>query len=237
MQNLGRYHKIGATRVGSREGISIYDPLDRAINVNPNYGRMRFSDQEKREISIAVGVLTLAFSFILFRGPAIVNVTALNYLAYLLISFLLVLSGFMLHELAHKFMAQRYGAWAEFRMFPSGLMMALVFSMLGFLFAAPGAVYIQGRITEEQNGLISAAGPATNIVFGAISLLATWMVGSGVLAYVLLLLANINVFLGLFNLIPVHPLDGSKIFSWNPVAYLVLAASGGLMLLTIYGII
>ena len=184
-----------------------------------------------------MGVLTLAFSFILFRGPAIVNVAILNYLVYLMISFLLVLSGFMLHELAHKFMAQKYGAWAEFRMFPTGLMMALVLSMLGFLFAAPGAVYIQGRITEKQNGIISAAGPATNIAFGAVALLAAWTVGSGVLAYVLLLLANINVFLGLFNLIPIHPLDGSKIFSWNPLAYIALAAMGALMLLAIYGVI
>jgi Zn-dependent protease len=218
-------------------GRSIYDPYDRSIRVNPNFGRMRFSDQEKREISIAVGVLSLAFSFILFRGPVVLENVVLNYLAYLLVSFILVLSGFMMHELAHKFMAQKYGAWAEFRMFPSGLMMALVLSMLGFLFAAPGAVYIQGRITERQNGIISAAGPVTNIVFGAVSLLAAYAVGNGLLAYILLLLANINVFLGMFNLIPFPPLDGSKIYSWNPLAYALMLGSGGFLLLLIYGII
>lgn len=215
----------------------LYDPYGNLIPVNPNFGKMRFGAQEKREISIAVAVLSLAFTFILIRGPVIINQSVFNFLIYLGISFILVLTGFLLHELAHKFMAQRYGAWAEFRMFPRGLLMALVLSMFGFLFAAPGAVYIQGRITEEQNGIISAAGPAVNLVLGAVVLLMAYTVGTGLLAYVLLLLANINVFLGLFNMIPMAPLDGSKIYSWNPVIYLLMATSGILMLLIIYGVI
>jgi len=215
----------------------LYDPYGNLIPVNPNFGKMKFSAQEKREISIAVGVLSLAFTFILVRGPIIIDESTFNFLAYLGISFILVLTGFMLHELAHKFTAQKYGAWAEFRMFPRGLLMALVLSMFGFLFAAPGAVYIQGRITEKQNGLISAAGPAINLVFGALVLVAAYAVGTGLLAYVLILLANINVFLGLFNMIPVAPLDGSKIYSWNPIVYMVMAVSGILMLLIIYGAI
>lgn len=215
----------------------LYDPYGNLIPVNPNFGKMRFGAQEKREISIAVAVLSLAFTFILVRGPIIIDNNTFNFVAYLGISFILVLTGFMLHELAHKFIAQKYGAWAEFRMFPRGLMMALVLSLFGFLFAAPGAVYIQGRITEKQNGIISAAGPAINLVFGAFVLVAAYAVGTGLLAYVLLLLANINVFLGLFNMIPVAPLDGSKIYSWNPLVYIIMVASGILMLLIIYGVI
>ena len=215
----------------------LYDPYGNLIQVNPNFGKMRFSAQEKQEISIAVAVLSLAFSFILVRGPIIINHGVLNFLIYLGISFILVLTGFLLHELAHKFVAQKYGAWAEFRMFPRGLLMALVLSLFGFLFAAPGAVYIQGRITEKQNGIISAAGPAVNLVFGAVVLAVAYMVGTGLLAYVLILLANINVFLGLFNMIPMAPLDGSKIYSWSPPIYMVMAISGILMLLIIYGVI
>ena len=47
------------------------------------------------------------------------------------ISLVAVSTGFLMHELMHKFVAQRYGAWAEFRVFPLGLMMAILFSFFG----------------------------------------------------------------------------------------------------------
>ncbi|MBO3833162.1 MAG: hypothetical protein FGF51_07275, partial [Candidatus Brockarchaeota archaeon] len=39
-------------------------------------------------------------------------------------------TGFVFHELAHKFTAQRYGYWSEFRLWPWGLAMALLSSLL-----------------------------------------------------------------------------------------------------------
>jgi Zn-dependent protease len=40
------------------------------------------------------------------------------------------------------------------------------------------------------------------------------------------MLAYINVFLGLFNMIPVLPFDGSKIVRWNIPIYIMAAAIG-----------
>jgi Zn-dependent protease len=143
---------------------------------------------------------------------------------YLLgISLVTVGTGFVFHELSHKFVAQRYGYWAEFRMWPMGLVLALVTSLLGFIFAAPGATYISGtNITQGQNGRISIAGPLTNvaiaILFSPFLLLnssdALWLVG--------FIGVRINVFLAMFNLLPIGPLDGAKVFKWNlPVWVLV----------------
>src|SRR3989344_527368 len=79
--------------------------------------------------------------------------------------------GFLLHELAHKFVAQRYGCVAEFRAFPSMLYLAVGLAvLLGVIFAAPGAVMISGMITRKENGLVSLAGPLTNYVLAMIFL-------------------------------------------------------------------
>ncbi|MDI6855821.1 MAG: site-2 protease family protein, partial [Candidatus Thermoplasmatota archaeon] len=84
------------------------------------------------------------------------------------IALLAVATGFLLHELMHKLVAQKYGCWAEYRAFPFGLVLALLMSAAGFVFAAPGAVYIMGSITKKENGKISLAGPLINIVIGAV---------------------------------------------------------------------
>jgi len=134
------------------------------------------------------------------------------------ISLATVGSGFVLHELSHKFVAQRYGFWAEFRVWPMGLVLALVTSFIGFIFAAPGATYISGmNISQSQNGKISLVGPLTNIAV-AVAFLPLVIFSPGLPAFWVDLGSegfSINIFLALFNLLPVPPLDGSKVFSWS----------------------
>jgi len=144
-------------------------------------------------------------------------------LYYLAASAIAVITGFLLHELAHKFLAQRYGAWAEFRVYPLGLVFALFFALLaGWVFAAPGAVYIQGRITKEQNGKISLAGPAVNLIFG----LACLALFIALPLTLLFIIAWINLFLAVFNLVPFGPLDGAKVARWNIGIFLLAMGAG-----------
>jgi Zn-dependent protease len=191
-------------------------------------GKIRFGKTEIRHIVIALGVLTLAFAIVLTGSlNGITGDLLTGFLIALLLSFIVVGTGFFLHEMAHKIMAQRFGAWAEFRIFPFGLMMALIFSFLGFIFAAPGAVYIQGIATKRENGLISIAGPATNLIIG-IPFVIVWLLFplGGLLGWFIYLMGYINVFLAFFNLLPIPPLDGSKVFRWNaPVYVLAMVAS------------
>ncbi|OPY31299.1 MAG: Zinc metalloprotease [Methanomassiliicoccales archaeon PtaU1.Bin124] len=201
------------------------------IYVPDNYGKVSFSKVELRHIFISMLAMIAIFA-LAFRGMG--NSYFSNYWTQLL--FLLgiaagaVVLGFLLHELGHKFMAQRYGAWAEFRMYPMGLILGFVTAMIGFIFVAPGAVYIQGNITKKQNGLISLAGPITNIAIGSIFLIGWLLVGSGPVAYALFLLATMNLYLAVFNLIPIPPLDGEKILRWNvPVYVLTMATAIGLL--------
>ncbi len=182
-----------------------------------------FSRIEVRDIIIAWLGLSLAFSLALSGGGISVllgnesgGLLSLGYVPVFLISAITVGSGFVMHELMHKFVAQRHGFWAEFRMWPLGLVLALVTSLLGFIFAAPGATYISGtNITDEENGIISFAGPLTNVVVAALFVPVLLFATSNILGTLGFEGVFVNVFLALFNMLPVMPLDGAKVFRWS----------------------
>jgi Zn-dependent protease len=104
-----------------------------------------------------------------------------------------------------------------------GLVLALVTSLLGFTFAAPGATYISGtNITEGENGRISIAGPLTNVVIAVLFLPFLLLFSNDLLWLVGFFGVHINVFLAMFNLLPIGPLDGAKVFKWSlPIWVLV----------------
>lgn len=119
-----------------------------------------FSREEIRDITIAVIALTVLYSLSVTR-PFGWSVDSL--LLFLPISFIAVGLGFILHELGHKVVAQRFGFFSEFRKWNYGLILGLLTVPLGFMIFAPGAVYFgsYGRmVTDEENGKISIAGPS-----------------------------------------------------------------------------
>ena len=214
------------------------DAADGLRRVDPGYkrprGKISFSKTEILHITVAMVVLSAAFS-IMMRGSTLDSDPTMNIIFIVGMSFILVICSFLLHEFGHKFLAQRYNAWSEFRVYPFGLVMALVFSMAGFLFAAPGAVYIRGNIDKDTYGKVSLAGPGVNFVIAAISIATAFSMSSGTLAYVIFqMLAYLNAFLGLFNMIPVPPFDGSKIVAWNIPVYLAAAAIGAVELAIVW---
>jgi len=176
-----------------------------------------FSQTEVRDIVIAWAALALAFTIAYGGGIAAgSSLFAGQSFVYLyVVAFVAVGSGFVLHELMHKFTAERYGYWAEFRMWVMGIILALITSTLGFIFAAPGATYIQGyNVSDRQNGIISLAGPATNIVIAFLFLL-VGLVGTGFVGDIGAIGFPVNLFLATFNMLPIMPLDGAKVFRWN----------------------
>jgi len=179
-----------------------------------------FSQKEVRDILIAWAALALAFTIAYSGGIAGgASLVGQSFPYLFVIAFVAVGSGFVLHELMHKFTAERYGYWAEFRMWVMGIVLALITSTLGFIFAAPGATYIQGyNVTNRQNGIISIAGPVTNIVIALVFLLVR-IVGTGFVADIGAVGFPVNLFLATFNMLPVMPLDGAKVFRWNKLLW------------------
>ena len=115
------------------------DPIQ--LNRRPN-SKMSFSSYEKEQLKESIGILTVAFTLALSDGLAIVLNNPNILIRTLPLAFAAVMTGFLLHELAHKWMAQQYGCWAEYRGNKNGLYFALMMSVFGFLLAAPGAVMV-----------------------------------------------------------------------------------------------
>ena len=194
----------------------------------------RFTSSEVRDLIIAFIVISLCFAIV--NGGRDAN-AILSILPIVMVG---VGAGFILHELGHKFVSMKYGYWAEFKLWPQGLIFALITSFFGFVFAAPGAVYTYANyMTDEINGKISIAGPIVNIILALVFLaIATAVYKSALYSETSLLIFiicaigySINSFLAVFNLLPIGNLDGSKVLHWNFGIWIITIAIAAIMTL------
>jgi len=186
--------------------------------------RIKFSETEIIDLLWAWAAISFAFAVILRR-------TGYDFVMLLVVAGLTVGAGFVLHELAHKFMAQKYGCWAEFKKWNFGLILAVIMSFVGFIFAAPGAVVIGGMVSREQNGRIAASGALANLFLAVLFLAAAQIIGptTSLINMILVYGFVINAWLALFNMIPFPPLDGSKVIAWSFPTWLAIVVVAAFM--------
>jgi Zn-dependent protease len=189
-------------------------------------GTIEFSGRELRDLFVAWVALGAAFALFFGGGAGVLAVPAV-FVVLFVINFLTAGVGFLLHELAHKVVAIRYGQVAEFRADYSMLVIAIATALAGFIFAAPGAVYHRGRITVRENGIIAVAGPVTNLLLAAA--FAPLLFGSGIVYEVGRFGVGINLFLAAFNMIPFGPLDGKKVLAWSKSVFAVVFVGSALL--------
>ena len=194
----------------------------------------KFTASEIRDLFIAFVFISLSFAIV--NGGRDTN-AILNILPIVMVG---VGAGFILHELGHKLVSMKYGYWAEFKLWPQGLIFALITSFFGFVFAAPGAVYTYANyMTDEVNGKISIAGTIVNslwaVIFLAISVAiypSAFYSETSLLIFIVCSIGySINSFLAAFNLLPIGNLDGSKVLTWNFGIWIVTIAIAGIMTL------
>ena len=212
----------------------------------------RITRREEADLFVAWMAIAISFTIIKIApygitGP-VSRLDPVVMLLYFGISLITVGIGFILHEMAHKFTAIRFGYWAEFRKDNVMLMIAVVMAALvGFVFAAPGATVIysntgDGRImTREQNGIISASGPVVNLLLCIPFLIMVFLGGISfdsptyLLRVIGIFGIQINAMIAAFNLLPISILDGRKVFAWNiPVFLVLIVASFGTLLASFY---
>lgn len=172
--------------------------------------------KEARDLTIAA--IVLAFVFV-YKGFDQLDAT-IQLLPFGLIA---VSLSFILHEMAHRYFAKRYEHHAEFQLWPIGLIIALALAIGTngmFVFAAPGAVMIFQRadlwgnvkyMTHKQIGIVGISGSVVNMILAAGFTLTALATG-----WTLLYTGTfINIWLALFNMIPIGILDGYKVFHWD----------------------
>ncbi len=189
-----------------------------------------FSGDNNDNLELLKAWAGTSLAFALYRAGAS-NILSARFVEYLLISGVVCGLGFVLHELAHRIVARNYGAQAHFVADVRWLLLSIVIAFAGFFIAAPGAVWHRGYLTNRQSGLISLAGPVTNLVLSVLFLLffpiaylaglrADWLVSLCAIG------VSLNAWLGLFNMIPAGPFDGAKVLAWNQIVFGVTVAVG-----------
>ena len=126
--------------------------------------------------------------------------------------------AFVIHEMAHKIVARKYGCWAEFRMSPGGLRFGVLLarsskssswpperSWLSAIQQSPSSA----RLRWPDRYRTSASG-----CWG----LSHWRGLGGyseITDFILYYWLLANAFLATFNMLPFGPLDGKKIKTWS----------------------
>lgn len=178
-------------------------------------------------------------------------------------SLVILMFSAILHEIAHGFVAERLGdptarLAGRLTLNPKShidLYMTILLPLLTF-FSSQGSVILGGakpvpvdpfnlRDGRKDLAIVSLAGPLTNIIIAIIGSLAIHILYPGnpllaaqtsIFGYLLFNIVFLNLLLGIFNLLPIPPLDGSKIFSLilpegTAEAYMSLQSIGFLILI------
>lgn len=179
----------------------------------------------------------------------------------LLIGFPVLIFSAILHEVAHGYVAEKLGdptarLAGRLTLDPRkhiDLYMTILLPLILFLSGSP--VILGGakpvpiddfnlREGRKDLALVALAGPLTNIilaVIAAIILKIPFLTHSNsliinLLSFILYNIVEYNLFLAIFNLLPIPPLDGSKLFAMllpekNAAAYLSIERFGTLIIL------
>ncbi len=115
--------------------------------------------------------------------------------AYALITISVVLGSIYLHEMGHAWACKTYRIPVREVVLYGG-----------------GGYVLPGRsLTRREDEFVTAMGPIVNLALWAIASLALPYVGHGLVATIVFQLAWINLFLAIFNLLPMLPLDGGRL--------------------------
>jgi len=201
--------------------------------------RTVFSKFSKEFKSLIIAVAITAVIFAYDRVNPAATVTALP------LALIVVTVSFALHELAHRFVAKKFGCAAIYELWMPGVLFSFLLMFVGIRLAIIGASAISAYKfsrwglksrppTITETGLIAISGPVVNLALAVIFKILAFY-SSADINYFFAYASYINSWLLLFNLVPLKQLDGGKILFWTPIYWFVLLFSF-ILLITPFGI-
>lgn len=155
-----------------------------------------------------------------------------------IISLIILVYSAILHEIAHGFVAERLGdptarLMGRLTLNPKNHIDPMMSILLPLILVLSGSPIVFGaakpvpvdpfnlRDGRKDMALVSLAGPVTNFLIAIICAILIKVLNivplggfaGAFIAWFLLTAVKLNLILGIFNLIPIPPLDGSKVFA------------------------
>ncbi len=138
--------------------------------------RKRFSSTEIRDLAIA-SILVILVGISIFGSPAGILNAIGNIGLFILAGWWWIVVGtigiflasFMAHEMAHKFVAQNYGMWSEFRMTSTGYWLSAIAILFSLPIFGTGVVYTSGatiRFWSNRIWIAQTLGLLFLLIFG-----------------------------------------------------------------------
>jgi len=205
----------------------------------------RWEKREARDILISI----LAITFIFGYSDSGESFQLGTWLLNMLITLFIVALSFLAYDAGMKLAALNQGLRAEYRMWPQGLAIGVIITLLtqgrwyvilaGGLFVHHVSILRIGKwrygLNTIAQGTVAAAGPIANFVLMTISLVFGKQLG--IAPDFFIFAAKINGFMMAYQLLPIPKLNGIHIFFMSRLAYaFIFGALVSYLLLIFIGI-
>lgn len=188
------------------------NPLSRSLDASRNPLLPHYS----QILILSTGAALYGLAFVVAERAGMLPVVVGT---YILVSGVVV----VLHELAHYFVARQFVMKSELKFSTTGLLMTFFSAwFFGNVFSQP----LTTKIPEDTGGdkktlgIAMLAGPLVSLACAAVFALVIPV--GGILTMIGTTGLAINLVSVVFSLIPVRPLDGQPVFTWNRLAWVAV---------------
>ena len=190
----------------------------------------RWEKREKRDLLITI--LLVAFMFGYNDGRE--SFVPIAWFGHFLLTLFFVSLTVLVFDGAMKVAALHQGYRAEYRMWPQGLAIGVIVTLITggkFYLILPGGLFLHhmmilrlGKfrygINTMAQGVIAAAGPVANLILATIAL--TFSAQLNIMPELFNYMAMINLWFLIYQLLPIPKINGMHIFFMSRLAYVFI---------------